>query len=254
MIFLHGNPTWSFMYRRMIHRFSAQFRCIAPDYPGFGLSEKPVDRNYKPHAHAEAIRQFIESLGVNRMFLVVHDWGGPIGLSYALRKIEKIAGLIILNSWCWPVSNIPRFALLSRIFQGFHGDFLTRRCNLFLNLFFRLGFADFTRVKGKIQSQYRGPFVQSETRRPTGIFPAELLGSEQWLKNLWKKRNILAKLPVFIAWGMQDRAFRMAQCRRWERLFRDKAVEYLPGCGHFVPEEIEENSIDHMIQFVEANF
>src|SRR4051812_20025305 len=84
MLLVHGTPTWSFEYRHLIRAFSARFRVIAPDHLGFGLSDRPQRFSYSPEAHAEVLREFVSALGLSDVFLVVHDFGGPIGLPLAL--------------------------------------------------------------------------------------------------------------------------------------------------------------------------
>lgn len=84
IVMLHGNPTWSFLYRNLIKQLSSRYRCIAPDYLGFGLSDKPFDWNYRPEEHAKNLAALIEHLGLKEVTLVVNDWGGPIGMHYAV--------------------------------------------------------------------------------------------------------------------------------------------------------------------------
>src|SRR5512133_3021901 len=80
IVMVHGTPTWSFLYRHLVKRLAADYRCLAPDNLGFGLSNKPAGWSYTPQAHADNLRAFIESLGLRDVTLVVHDFGGPIGL------------------------------------------------------------------------------------------------------------------------------------------------------------------------------
>jgi haloalkane dehalogenase len=90
ILFVHGNPTWSFMYRHLIKGLSAGFRCVAPDHIGFGLSDKPFDVSYLPQFHAENLERFIDRRGLKDITLVIHDWGGAIGMSYALNHPENV--------------------------------------------------------------------------------------------------------------------------------------------------------------------
>lgn len=99
VIFLHGNPTWSFLYRKVIRELPG-CRCIAPDYPGFGFSQAPAGYGYTPQEHAAWVRRLIDELRLERFILVVQDWGGPIGLSLAVEQAERVAGIVICNTWC----------------------------------------------------------------------------------------------------------------------------------------------------------
>jgi haloalkane dehalogenase len=99
LVFLHGNPAWSFLYRRIITRLSPQFRCVAVDYPGFGLSSARPGYSFKPREHSTIIERFVSALDLGDIGLMVQDWGGPIGLGFARRRPDLIRALIILNTW-----------------------------------------------------------------------------------------------------------------------------------------------------------
>lgn len=94
IVMVHGTPSWSFLYRQLIRDLSGSYRCIAPDQLGFGLSDKPETFAYTPAAHAQNLERLIDTLGLKDIVLVVHDFGGPIGLSYALTHPENVRALI----------------------------------------------------------------------------------------------------------------------------------------------------------------
>src|SRR6266571_1398718 len=99
VLLLHGEPTWSYLYRKVIPELSGERRVVAPDYFGFGRSDKPVDRGwYSYDSHYSSIERFVEQLHLNNVTLVVHDWGGPLGLRLAVTKPERIARLVVLNT------------------------------------------------------------------------------------------------------------------------------------------------------------
>jgi haloalkane dehalogenase len=99
ILFVHGNPVWSFVYRHLIKSLCGSYRCIAPDHLGFGLSDKPAHWSYLPEEHAKNLELLLESLNLERITLVINDWGGPIGISYAIRHPERVRNLVITNSW-----------------------------------------------------------------------------------------------------------------------------------------------------------
>ena len=115
IVMVHGNPGWSFEFRNVVKQLSKTNRCIVPDHIGFGLSDKPLGWNYLPKNHAEHFEQLMNHLRLENITLVVNDWGGPIALSYALKKPEKIKKLIIMNTWMWSVEHDPYY-------QKFSGD------------------------------------------------------------------------------------------------------------------------------------
>jgi haloalkane dehalogenase len=118
MLFVHGTPSWSFEWRHLIRGLSSTHRCIAPDLPGFGLSSRPRDLAYTPEAHAEALRAFVRGLRLTGFTLVVHDFGGPIGLPLALDPELGVRRLVVLNSWMWRVDDDPAMARASRLLGG----------------------------------------------------------------------------------------------------------------------------------------
>ncbi|MDJ0707045.1 MAG: alpha/beta fold hydrolase [Leptolyngbyaceae cyanobacterium MO_188.B28] len=109
ILMLHGNPTWSFLYRKMILKLRGRFRCIALDYPGFGLSTAPPDYDFYPDSHSQALREVIEKLGLTNFLLVMQDWCGPIGLAAAEQFPERVRGLILGNTWAWPLKGQAKF-------------------------------------------------------------------------------------------------------------------------------------------------
>ena len=101
ILLVHGTPTWSFEFRHLIAALSTRHRCVAPDHFGFGLSGRPRAFAYTPEAHAAALGEFVDRLGLDRFTLVVHDFGGPIGLPLALRPQAPVRRLVILNAFAW---------------------------------------------------------------------------------------------------------------------------------------------------------
>ena len=99
LLLLHGNPTWSFLYRDIIMGLRERFRCVALDYPGFGLSTAAPGYGYTPAEHAAVVEQFITTLDLSGITMMVQDWGGPIGLGVAGRHPERLAALVIGNTW-----------------------------------------------------------------------------------------------------------------------------------------------------------
>lgn len=101
LVFVHGTPTWSFLWRHWVNDLRQGFRCIAPDHTGFGLSDKPADGRYTPADHARNLEEFIQRLGLEDVTLVVHDFGGPIGLHYALENPDNVKRIVLMNTWLW---------------------------------------------------------------------------------------------------------------------------------------------------------
>ena len=132
IVMVHGNPTWSFLYRYLIKELSKNHRCIALDHIGFGLSDKPADWSYLPEEHAKNLNLLIDELDLKELTLVVQDWGGPIGLSYAINNPENVKSIIIMNTWMWSVTGDPHYERFSGFMGSGIGRFLIKRFNFFV--------------------------------------------------------------------------------------------------------------------------
>ncbi|WP_254535324.1 alpha/beta fold hydrolase [Halomarina litorea] len=252
LLFLHGNPTWSFLYREPIRALGGEYRCVAPDYLGFGLSEKPDPKEfpYRPEDHAAVLAEFVEELGLEDLILVVHDWGGPIGLSYALDNPENVRALVVQNTFVWPVDD----RLWSRAFSWLAGGPLGRRLceryDAFTRVVMPLAFADRSRFPERVRAQYRHPHDDPADRTGTWVFPREIVGETDWLGSLWERRWAIADHPALLVWGMKDPAFDAAALRTFEALFRECETVELDDVGHYVAEEAGDRLTDAMREFL----
>lgn len=237
ILMLHGNPTWSFLYRHLIKGLRGEYRCIALDHIGFGLSDKPHDWTYVPKDHAQNVEQLINHLQLRDITLVVQDWGGPIGLSYAVNHPENIKRIIIMNTWMWPVVDDPHYKRFSAFMGGAVGRFLIKRFNFFVNVVMKQAMGDKSRLTKEIHNQYRFPLQNPNERKGCYTFPREIINSTEWLSSLWQKRAIIKNKPVLLLWGMRDIAFRKKELDTWKRLFPSPAVYTFDAVGHFVQEE-----------------
>lgn len=237
VLMLHGNPTWSFLYRHLIRSLRPEHRCVAPDHLGFGLSDKPRGWSYLPRDHAANLTELIEGLGLKDLTLVVQDWGGPIGLWYAVHHPENVACLVIMNTWAWPVHRDPYYVAFSLLVGGPIGRMLIRQYNVFARSIMRQAFGDKTKLLPSAHEHYLRPLGSPEDRTGSYVMPRQIIGSTPWLRELWHEIHRLRDVPVRIVWGMKDIAFRGKELEQWERTFPRAEVVRLPSVGHFVQEE-----------------
>ncbi len=237
IIFVHGNPSWSFEFRDMVKALSKTNRCIAPDHIGFGLSEKPYDWSYLPEGHAKHLEDLILSLDLDNITLVVGDWGGPIGLWFATRHPDRIKALLITNTWAWSVKGDFYYHLFSGMVGGFFGRFLIRKRNFFAKTIVRMAFGDKSKLTNDIHRHYLMPVGQVRDRKGTWVFPKQIIKSTPWLKTIWAQMDVLEDKEIAILWGMKDIAFREKELIRFEKTFPNAVVRRFRESGHYLAEE-----------------
>ncbi len=255
ILMVHGTPTWSFLYRHQIKTLSKRFRCVAVDNLGFGLSDKPENAPYRPEDHAGRLEAFIHQLELRDITLVVHDFGGPIGLSYALKYPGNVKRVVLFNTWMWSVKSQPAAKMVNRIVRGSFGAFLYRKLNASPRFLLPAAFADRRKLTRAVHQQYLGPFPTPESRSALLALARALIGSTDWFDGLWDKRRALAEIPSLIVWGMQDRTFRESDLERWRTLFpQDGNAVLLDDVGHFVQEEVDRDMLNDVLEeFIYAN-
>ena len=237
IVFVHGNPSWSFEFRKPISSLSRGHRCIAPDHIGFGLSDKPTAWSYTPQDHAMNLERFLESLDLENITLVVGDWGGPIGLSYAIARPERIDNLVITNTWMWPVDKDWYYIAFSSFMGGPMGRWLIRKYNFFARVVIKAVYGDKSRLTPEIHEHYLNPLSEPAQRKGCWTWPKQIVASTDWLRGLWEKREALLEKNVLLAWGMKDIAFREKELNRWMESFPEAQVVRYEDAGHFIAEE-----------------
>ncbi len=237
IVFVHGNPAWSFEFRNMIKRLSKTNRCIAIDHLGFGLSDKPPDWSYLPSAHADNLEKLLESLDLKDITIMGQDWGGPIGLSYALKHPDKVRALVISNTWLWSVKNDLYYQAFSKGMGGPVGRWLIKNHNFFARVVMKMAYGDKKKLTQKIHSQYLSPLAKPAERKGCWVFPKQIVDSWEWLDSLWAKRSTLADKKILLAWGMKDIAFRENELRHWKEAFPNASVVRYADAGHYAAEE-----------------
>lgn len=249
LLLVHGTPTWSFEYRHVIAALSLQCRCIAPDHLGFGLSERPANFAYTPEAHAAALGGFVEKLGLNRFTLVVHDFGGPIGLPLALRAASQVRRLVILNSFAWPIDGDP-MARGARIAGGPAGRLLYKYANASQKLIMPSAYGDRKKLTGAIHQQYLEVFRDRDARvQVLHALARALLASRAHYQSLLDALPGL-RVPTLVLWGMKDSAFRPHQLERWRALLPHASVVRLEQAGHWPHEEEPARVVEELRRFL----
>lgn len=241
LLFVHGNPTWSFHWRRLIRSFSSQVRCVAPDHLGCGLSEKPT-RTYRLADRIDHLVALIDQLDLQDATLVAQDWGGAIGLGALLRRRERFNGLMLLNTgafrpWFIPARiRVCRTPGLGRLaLQGF---------NLFTRAAVRM-----TTSRGPIAKKtaaaYLAPHDTWRRRRAVYDFVADIPLSDrhptwQTLGEIEDALPSLTGMPASLVWGMRDWCFTPECLRRFQEVWPQASSREIADAGHWVLEDAPE--------------
>ena len=234
ILFLHGNPTWSFLYRGIIIRLRKHFRCIAPDLPGFGLSDHPLEYRYTPEEHARTIVAMVRDLGLENLTIMGHDWGGPIGMKVALEETERIRALVMANTWYWPTTALHLKAFSWIMSTGYFRG-LVHNKNLFVERMIPLGVKH--PLAPEVMQHYRGPLSTVDSRAGVAEFARQISLSANWLGQIeLDVRRKLGHLPILLTWGMDDLAYTPAFMDIFLRDFQKASVVRL-AAKHYVQED-----------------
>jgi haloalkane dehalogenase len=233
LLFLHGNPTWSFLWRDVIRALRDDFRCIALDYPGFGLSTPRLGYRYLPEEHADVVTGFVDALGLKGATLVAQDWGGPIGLAAVQRRPAIFDRLVLANTWAWPVNGVLHFEAFSRIAGGLPIRFLVRRLNLLVNAFIPTGHRKRKPTTAEM-THYRRALDTPQRRQASAVLPGRILASRAFLAEVEAGLADLAQLPTLIVWGDADIAFRPQERKRLEAAFPEHETVIVKGASTYV--------------------
>ncbi len=247
ILFLHGNPTWSFLYRQIIARLSQRFRCVALDYPGFGLSDRPKDYGYTPREHAGVVESLISALDLRDLIVMGQDWGGPIGLAAALATSQRVSGFVFGNTWFWPADRIS-VRLFSRVMSTRRMQRAILEKNFFVEKLIPLGTA--RSLPQQVMDHYRAVQPKPAARVGVAEFPRQILAAGPWLATLAAEvPKTLGDRPLLLVWGMKDRVFPpKATLPRWRSAFRDWTLVALPQAKHFIQEDAPEAIADAIQQ------
>jgi haloalkane dehalogenase len=240
LLFVHGNPTWSYLWRRQIAQLSAAGRrCVAFDHMGFGRSDKPPYLSgYSLQAHIHNAIALIDQLDLRDLTLVAHDWGGPIGLGAMLERVERLRGLVLINTWAWELpSFLPPFLREFRT-EGL-GEILALGGNLFVESI--PGGMAKREIDPLMMEAYRAPFPDYWSRVGTLAFQREipLTERDRSARLMGSIQESLDRLevPVKLVWGMRDPVFQPVFLEQWLEIFPRAEVVRVESAAHFLPED-----------------
>lgn len=236
ILFCHGNPTWSFLYRDIITRLRDRFRCIAPDYLGFGLSDRPTGYGYTIEEHAQVIGELVDDLALEGYVSMGQDWGGPISMAVDTARADRVRGVVLGNTWFWPTDNL-RMKLFSRVMSSGPMQSLILNKNFFVERMMPM--ATSRALTPAEMAHYRGAQPSPDARIGVAKLPKQILSARPLLERL--ARDVPATLgtkPALLVWGMKDFGFRpKAMIPRIRATFPDHVLVELPAANHFIQED-----------------
>lgn len=243
ILFCHGSPTWSFLYRHVVKGLRDRYRCIAVDHLGFGLSERPAGFGYTIAEQTAVLGELIDHLRLDGFLLMGQDWGGPIGLGAATARADRVRGIVLGNTAFWPIE-----PLANRAFSAIMSSRPLQRRILEKNLLVeklllgRTGPA----LTAAEADHYRLVQPTKEARRGLAVMPREIRAARPLLEEL--AREVPARLgdkPALAVWGMRDMVFRPEACvPRVRASFTELSVVELHRAKHFIQEDAPDRIVD----------
>lgn len=258
VVMVHGNPTWSFYYRNLVLELRDRHRCLVPDHIGMGLSDRPGDADYD-YTLSRRVADFGAWLDAveptRRIDLVVHDWGGAIGLAWAAQHPERIGHLVILNTWAFTIPEdiaLPRSLSFARTSIG---AWLIQHFNAFSGLAVRMATA--SKLDPAVARGLVAPYQGSADRRLATLrFVQDIplhRSDPAWavLEQTEQRLDALRGKPVLIGWGAKDFVFDDRVLARWREILPDAEVDYLEQAGHYVLEDAAAHLVPRIASFLQ---
>ena len=234
ILFLHGNPTWSFLYRGVVIRLKKHFRCIAVDYPGFGLSAHPYEYGYTAGEHTDVMTEFVRELALENLTVMGQGWGGSIGMRLALTESKRIRALVMGNTWYWPLDS-PIMQGFARVTSSGWVQSQIFKRNTFVERILPLGAKH--KLAPEVMAHYRGPLRTMDSRAGVAEFLRELNHASPWLGSIADEvPDALGHLPLLLTWGIYDPLFTSSMMERFKADFRSVRATRLDA-KHYIQED-----------------
>ena len=259
VVMVHGDPTWGFLYRTFIPPLSQRYRCIVPDQMGMGKSSVPQERSlYRLEQHCANLEALLLHLDVRDITLVLHDWGGPVGLGFATRHPERIKRLVLMNTWAfapWPGGPFPR---LLEIIRSDRGEAFVLRKNGYLEPALLGTTYHSEKLTSNVMEAYRAPFPTPESRLAMLCWSRDIPVQENdvsyaEMKRIERGLSLFSGIPVLLVWGMQDPVISKQVLYRWQQLYPHATTHEIEDASHFLQEDAPERIVQWIEKFLEAN-
>jgi cis-3-alkyl-4-acyloxetan-2-one decarboxylase len=259
VIMLHGNPTWSIYYRNLVSALRDAYRVIVPDHMGCGFSDKPDDTRYEYTLNRRVLdlEALLSRLGVDQnITLVVHDWGGMIGMGFAVRHPEQIRRIVLLNTAAFHLPKTKPFPWL--LWMGrdtWVGALLIQRLNAFSRV------ATYICCKKKpmnraLRKAYVAPYADNSIATLRFVQDIPLRPGDKAydrVSQVQQNLKLFRDTPILLCWGEKDFVFDRHFLKEWMRFFPQAEVHRFPACGHYVLEDAPDEIIHLVRNFLEKH-
>ena len=238
VVMVHGNPSWSYLYRNLVKTLVDRHRCLVPDHLGCGFSAKPADYPYRLANHIDNLEQLLDSLGIKRCRLVVHDWGGAIGMGWAVRHPHRVSGIVVLNTAAFRSARMPWRIGICRV--PLLGAFLVRGLNGFARAATVMAVA--RPMRPEIARGFLAPYDSWASRIALHRFVRDIPmtpSHPSWSTLVAIEQNLVALVgkPMLICWGGRDFCFNTAFYQEWRQRFPRATAHLFADAGHYVLED-----------------
>ena len=258
VVMVHGNPSWSYYYRDLVAELSQDFQTIVPDHIGMGLSDKPGDDRYEYtlKSRIDDLEALLQHLGVNKnVTLIVHDWGGMIGMGYAARHPEQIKKIVALNTAAFHLPVAKKFP--KRLFMGRDtavGEFLIRGFNAFSSLASYIGVKR-SPMPTDVRNAFVAPYNNWQNRIATVRFVQDIPlqpGDKAYdlVSSIEASLGQFSAVPIFLGFGLKDFVFDKHFLDQWKHYFPNAQVHEYPDCGHYILQDAAQDIIPLIANFI----
>ena len=254
VVMVHGNPTWSFYYRTLVPEISQTHRVIVPDHVGCGFSGKPQDYPYTLEQHIRNLEALIAHLDLHDITLVLHDWGGAIGMGYATRHPENVRRFVLFNTSAFYLPTVPFVLKLAR--SPILGECILRGLNGFAGFAVRVAMVHHKRMTPQVRAGYLAPYDSWRNRIAIYRFVQDIPLADdhptrKTVGDIDAKLHLFHGHPMLIIWGARDFVFTVKHfLAGWRARFPNADVHVLDDAGHYVVEDAHERILPLVKEFL----
>lgn len=238
LVMLHGNPSWSYLYRNLVQQLRGRFRCIVPDHLGCGFSDKPQQASYTLAMHIDNLEKLLEHLQVERVVLILHDWGGAIGMGWAARHGQQVAGIVACNTAAFASSRMPLRIAMCR--WPLFGPLALRGANAFARA--ATSMAVTKKMRPEVARSFLAPYDSWANRIAQLRFVQDIpmdASHPSWhtLTGIEAALPQFTNKPMLLCWGGADFCFDRHFYDQWRERFPQAEAYFFPHAGHYLFED-----------------